>query len=211
MYVGRRASRGSAGAIPCLALLAALVLTGCAAHSKQPSGAPARSSSPAATVLKTFTAYDSTGQLVVQVHDVERGNCWTNSVAAPSDPHAYRCFAGDVILDPCFAPPTGKAAQVACLAAPWSQAEVLQLTKPLPSTAPVDGSRPWAFQLASGVRCVASTGMIPQVARVNLGYHCSDGADAALVDTTANQVSADYAAPQSHSLRRVAVTTIWRG
>jgi hypothetical protein len=211
MDVGARGSRGSRRAIRCFALLTGLVLAGCASHSNHPSQPAAHASTPTGTVVRTYAAYDASGQLTVEVHDIERGSCWTNSIAAPDDPHAYRCFAGNAILDPCFAPPTGKPTQVACVATPWSQAEVLQLSRPLPSTSPADGNRPWAFQLASGARCVASTGTVGEVAGVNLGYHCSDGNDAALVDAAARQVIADYAAPRATSLQHVAVTTIWRG
>lgn len=185
-----------------------LLLAGCAASAKQP---PAAHTSPAGTVVKTFAAYDRAGNLAVNVHDIERGSCWTSSIAAPM-PDAYRCIAGNAIFDPCFAPAKGAAAnQVACIAAPWDQAEVLQLTKPLPAGTPPGGTRAWAFQLATGVRCVSSTGTVPEVADVNLDYHCTDATDAALVDPTAHQVIAQDADPDAKTLQRVAVTTIWRG
>ncbi len=33
---------------------------------------------------------------------VEKGSCWTNSIAAPYRPDAWRCAIGNGIQDPCF-------------------------------------------------------------------------------------------------------------
>jgi hypothetical protein len=194
-------------------LAVALLIAGCAASGKKQSAQTHRAAP--GTVTKTFAAYDAAGNLAVNVHDIERGSCWTTSVSAPVA-NAYRCIAGNDILDPCFAPPKAAAGapatQVACVAAPWAQAEVLQLSKPLPAGSPAGDPRAaWAFLLANGVRCVSSTGMVPEVAGVNLDYHCSDQSNAALLDPTAHQVSAQDAAPSAGTLRRVSVRTIWRG
>ncbi len=98
-----------------------------------------------------------------------------------------------------------------CLSAPWSAAEVLTLTAPLPKPDPLATTRPWAFQLDNGARCVASTGTVPQVQGINLGYHCTDGHDAALRDATAPTVTADYGDVKSQAVQTVTVTRIWRG
>lgn len=209
MDVGAGGRRGSARLIPGV-VLAVVLLAGCASAGRHPARGSSQSAA-AATSVRTFAAYDAGGQLAVQVHDVEQGSCWTTSIAAPVA-HAYRCLAGNSILDPCFAPASGTVTQVACVAAPWAQAEMLQLTGRLPSGPPAGNpDRPWAFQLSSGVRCVASTGTVPLVSGVDLGYHCTDGTDAALADPAARQVIAEYAPPGATVLQRVAVTTIWRG
>jgi hypothetical protein len=219
--VGARA--GGRSLIAGLALLAAVTVAGCASHahaaaggarprpSSSPSASPS-SSAAAGTTVRTFAPYAVTGRLVVPPADAMRGNCWTTSIAAP-DPHAYRCFAGNAILDPCFAPPTPPhPSEVACFAAPWSAPQTLRLTAPLPTGPPVGNpSRPWAFEAQGGVRCVATTGTVPQVAGVDLGYHCTDGRDAALVDTGAPQWSAEVGAPGATTLVRLPVRTIWRG
>jgi hypothetical protein len=70
-------------------------------------------------------------------------------------------------------------------------------------------SRPWAFQLANGVRCVASTGTVPAVAGVNLAYHCADGADAALGSVSGGRLTAQYATPGATRLAQLTVTTVW--
>jgi hypothetical protein len=195
-------------------LLLGLALAGCASHKSTSSGGGA----PQGTTISTFSAYSADGSLAVTVADVAAGSCFTGSAAAPA-PGAYRCFAGNNILDPCFAPPvTRKPLQIACVAAPWSRAVVLTVSGRLPAADTTTGVvRPWAFQLATGVRCVASTGTVPAVHGVNLGYHCTDGGDAALrtsapsaAKSAATTVTADYGNVKTQTLRPVTVTTIWR-
>jgi hypothetical protein len=196
-------------AIPILALVVlAILLAACGTSGhRNPAG-----SSPAHTVVRTYTPYDASGQLVATVHDVVRGSCWTSSIAAPVR-GAYRCIAANNILDPCFAPPgTASPDSVACLDDPWSEALVLHLTARLPNTPPLgDGSRPWALELANGARCVAATGTVPSVQGVNLAYRCSNGRSAGVVDATSPTVRADYGDPRTATLESVTVTTIWRG
>ena len=184
------------------------VLAGCAstaAHRKAAAGTAA----PGTTTVH-FRAYSPGDELAVPVADVVRGQCWTTSIAAPSA-HAYRCFQGNKILDPCFAPAhAASPVQVACLGAPWSRALMLQVSGKLPApSAATAVSRPWAFQLANGVRCVASTGTVPAVAGVNLAYHCADGADAALGAVSGTRLTAQYANPGAGALATTTVTTIW--
>ncbi len=151
----------------------ALVLAGCASHrSDQPAGGHPR------TATTTFHAYRADGELAVQVADVATGTCWTLSIAVAAA-GAYRCITGDEILDPCFAPARPEVpVEVACIADPWSRAEVLTVSGGLPKAHPGGRvGRPWAFELANGVRCVAATGTVPEVHGVDLGYHCAGGGD----------------------------------
>lgn len=196
-------NRAAAAGLVVLAL--ALVMSGCSPNSHHGAKPPAR------TVVKTFHAYAGNGDLSIQVADVATGSCWTTSIAVPVT-GAYRCISNDRIYDPCFAPAHPVAPiQVACVVTPWSDAEVLRLTGALPRTAPLPGTpRPWAIQLSNGARCVAITGTVPQVNGVDLGFHCADGRDAALVSAAAALAVAEYGAPTATSLRRVTVTTIWR-
>src|SRR3954468_5233591 len=175
------------------------VLTGCASSAAHRTATAGTAAPGTATVH--FRAYAPSGDLTVPVADVVRGQCWTTSIAAPSA-SAYRCFQGNKILDPCFAPAhPSSPLQVACLAAPWSRALMLQVNGKLPApSAGTAVSRPWAFQLADGVRCVASTGTVPAVAGVNLAYHCGDGADAALGAVNGTRLTAQYANPGAGAL-----------
>ena len=188
-----------------LAAVISLALAGCASKSKP--HATAGGGPPGPTNV-TFRAFAANGDLAVPVADVARGECWTTSIAAPGA-DAYRCFQGNKILDPCFASAHPKApVQVACLAAPWSRALMLTVSGALPpSPTPSASVRPWAFQLAGGVRCVASTGTVPAIGQVNLGYRCADGGNAAF--TGPDSGTASYAAAGATTLRTVAVTTIW--
>ncbi len=195
----------------------ALLAAACASHRPQPQAA---GGGPRATVDKSFHPYSANGELAIDVADVATGSCWTTSIAAPAS-GAYRCIAGNRILDPCFAAPTTATAskavrtEVACVETPWSNAMVLHVTGPLPKADPADdgagSARPWAFELDNGVRCVATTGTVPAVQGVSLGYHCLDGRDAALLDPSATPMTADYGDPQAQSLQPVTVATIWRG
>jgi hypothetical protein len=206
MYVGDARRRGSVLSI--LSLILLFVLAGCASDAKPP--ATAGATAPG-TATVTFHAFTGTGRLAVPAAARPvQGECWTTSIAAPNAT-AYRCFQGNKILDPCFAPahPTTPA-QLACLQTPWSRAVVLSVHGRLPAAG--DGAipaRPWAVQLSNGARCVASTGTVPAVGGVNLGYHCTDGGDAALVATGPSALTARYAAPHATRLATMTVTTVW--
>jgi hypothetical protein len=206
MNVRAERGRGSLRLILAISALA-FVLTGCADHQAEATAAR----QPPATATESFSAYDPSGDLAVKVAANATGTCWTSSIAAPA-PDAYRCFAGNAILDPCFARPGAiGATEVACLAAPWSPAKLLTLTAPLPKSDPQTAHRAWAFQLDNGVRCVASTGTVPQVQGINLGYRCTDGRYAGLRDESTRLVRADYADTSAQTVQLVTVTRIWRG
>lgn len=210
--MGHNGVRGAAAPLLGFVLLA-LVLAGCASqqHRTAARHQHAGAAKPRVTTTITFRAYDSAGRLTIKVGDVAKGRCWTTSIAAPVA-GAYRCFAANQILDPCFAPPTKAPAEVACVANPWSDAVVLRLTGALPKSSASDYiARPWALRLDGGVRCVASTGTVPSVQGVDLGYHCTNGLDAALLDRNASPQTADYGDPATGTLQPVTVTTIWQG
>lgn len=207
-------------------LLAAALLAGCASHSGgQQAGAPqsrpttapsssvAATHTPAATVDRTFDPYDSNGRLTVPVAKRLSGHCWEISLAAPT-PHTYRCLSGNQILDPCFVAGPG-ANSVACFADPWSKAEVLRLTEPLPkSRLGANMQRPWALVLTASAgswRCVAVTGTAPFVKGVGLGYDCHNGSFAALRMSAAGKASAVVGRLHGHSLHSLPVIAIWQG
>lgn len=194
------------------ALLLAFVLTSCASRTTR--AAVSADGEPAGTAVRTFAAYDPSGVLTVPVAGTASGSCFTGSAAAPVA-GAYRCFAGNRILDPCFAAKGGVLpTTVACVADPWSHAVVLTLTKALPADpAATNRLRPWAFVLGSGVRCVASTGTVPAVAGVNLAYRCTDGTSATIGTVAAAgraTVTASYGRPGGKALHRSTVRVVWR-
>jgi hypothetical protein len=210
MNVGMRRGAWAAG----FALLAVLTVASCADSAQPQAGAPAPSPATlvAHTATHTFAPYDANGDLTVPVNAHRTGRCWSSSITVPAA-RAYRCFAGNRILDPCFAPPhTAKARTLACVADPWSPAVLLRVTKPLPARTPGPGrNRPWALLLGTGAKCVASSGTVPSVAGVNLPYDCSDGTFAAVGAVIGKQLHAYDAAPKAAGLRVVAVRALWRG
>lgn len=164
------------------ALLVGLLLAGCA-RSQNGTGTAGPSASPhptqtsagtaVETAIKVFAPFDPDGAPVAGVAARRSGSCFTNSITVPRA-GAYRCFAANQILDPCFAA-SPSAPTLSCYAAPWSRATVLRVSGKLPTTAPLHITRPWAIELSSGQRCVAMTGTTQQLHGVTLGYQCADG------------------------------------
>ncbi|HEV7203997.1 MAG TPA: hypothetical protein VGN18_05265 [Jatrophihabitans sp.] len=162
--------------------------------------------------MRAFTPFDPAGHLRVATGRLARGSCFTASAADPVA-HAYRCLAGNDLLDPCFADPSTQApATVACVTDPWSPAVVVTLTAKLPTAPPLgDRTRPWALQLADGRRCTASTGTVPFVDDVALSFRCTGGVYAAVVDARAATVVVQYGTPSATTLQRARVSAMWRG
>lgn len=162
---------------------------------------------PATTVSRTFVPFTRSGAPAAGVAARRSGSCFTASITVRS-PLAYRCFAGNAILDPCFAR-TAAATTLDCYADPWSRAVELRVTAALPTSAPLDITRPWALELADGRRCVVVTGTAPSVQGVVLGYRCGDGA-AGLAGTSGSVLTAVQRSATG-AVARVAVSTVWRG
>jgi hypothetical protein len=171
-----------------------------------PSGqvAPAHAT---ATVRHVFAAFGPGGAPTAGVEAHRSGSCFTASITV-DDPVAYRCFAANTILDPCFAA-ARTASTVYCYATPWSRATALRLTKPLPTASVLPVTRPWAIELPGNNRCVVVTGTTTVVRGVPLGYRCQPGS-AGLTTSTAGSATrhALYRAPGG-TLRQVPVLAEW--
>ena len=108
------------------------------------------------------------------------GHCWTGSLADQGRADAWRCMAGNAILDPCFEAGF-EPATVVCARSPMAtEAVLLTLTEPLartPGADPFDFTRPpWMIELANGATCLpASLGAGGAVAMMRVNYGCSDG------------------------------------
>ncbi|MGH8860851.1 MAG: hypothetical protein ACRDVG_06385, partial [Jatrophihabitantaceae bacterium] len=174
-----------------------------------PGGHGSTSSPAGATVTTTrlFAPYDRGGVPTAGVVAHRSGSCFTTSITVPAAT-AYRCFAGNSILDPCFVAPSSRHT-LDCYAQPWSRAVRLQVTAALPE--PVDSltiTRPWALELVGGLRCVATNGTPTVLRGIAMTYRCADGA-AGLLRTSGATLLARYAATDG-AVRDLAVTTVWR-
>jgi hypothetical protein len=112
---------------------------------------------------------------------IEKGSCWTNSIAAPYRPDAWRCTVGNSISDPCFEIPNSTGT-LACGADPagtdTSSTFVLQLTKPLPpSELPTSTPTNWAWlvELGDGTVCSPFTGTRPFSATGEVATYACNG------------------------------------
>lgn len=121
--------------------------------------------------------FDSSGRLAqgYEVKEKRRGACFTSSLAVDGA-DAWRCMAGNEILDPCFQPPRGDG-PLACLADPWGQVTQLRLTRRLPKATPVDSAEPmpWAVETTDDLRCTKLTGASEVVDGKRVNYGCTDG------------------------------------
>jgi hypothetical protein len=187
---------------PILGLGVALVIAGCAdSATRAPAASPARTPTPVAQAKVFVPVSTSPGRTL-------HGTCWTSSITVHSSA-AYRCYAGNTILDPCFAA-TRSARVVTCYADPWSPGTSVLLTAALPKPAPLPVTHPWALELANGKRCVAATGVVNRVAGVPLLYHCQHGGAAGLPVTRDGHTEVRYVAPGSRTAVPVAVSVTWQ-
>jgi hypothetical protein len=139
-------------------------------------------SAVAARILRTerttrLALFDSSGQLAAgyRVAAEHKGSCFTSSLAVDGT-DAWRCTAGNEILDPCFQPPRGDGPLV-CLADPWSREVTrLRLTRALPKATPVDAGKPmpWAVETSGDLRCTKLTGATDEIDGQRVSYGCTD-------------------------------------
>lgn len=130
---------------------------------------------------------------------------------------AFRCSVRDRIHDPCYLNPTlstPPAPVVDCAASPWAP-RITRLhlpTPPVPALAAPPDVPPWALQLASGRRCIRTTGATTTVRGRRLSYVCDGhrvlfGRPQATTPTWRIRQARDTAA---HAARDVAIAVAWR-
>lgn len=90
---------------------------------------------------------------------------------------AYRCFAGNLVLDPCWAQKPKSFA--VCLVVPWSfRLLQLKVSKGYSGTLPKKpASLPWGVQLGNGVQCAFADGATGVVGGKRINYFCSHTKD----------------------------------
>jgi len=143
--------------------------------------AMAADSSPSRTQIKLLTPF-SFGRISNGLNAAEKasGTCFTESVASSSRPDAWRCMAGNAIMDPCFQNLMGDPKVLACTRDPWGNNVVLlSLTAPLPNDRRKEVDRnatlPWALELVTGQHCSLFTGATAPIAGMRINYGCPGG------------------------------------
>ncbi len=144
------------------------------------------------------------------------GNCFVSSLAA-TRADAFRCMAGNEIMDPCFTVPENSSA-VICVRNPLDPSTFVQmnLTQPLPAIEPVlPLSHPWFLELADGTVCNFLTGATGAVNGQRINYGCSDGLDVVGFPApgTVQTVQEVRLAPLSTTVLKtftVDVSTVWQ-
>jgi hypothetical protein len=133
-----------------------------------------------ATEVRIFSALNGNNEPSVPVGERDSGECWATSAPLAGRGDAFRCSAGNQILDPCFL--TNDDSRVLCVGSPWEHSSTeLTLDAPISVGAQSDtvqdstiGS-PWALVLADGnQRCTATGGATKTLAGKRLNYTCED-------------------------------------
>jgi hypothetical protein len=152
------------------------VLAGAAAISLTPAATsasvPAVARAAAPTSVTQIRPVDSNGREVsgyTIAHQRKHARCIAGSEATGS---AYRCFSGNVVLDPCWAQKPARFA--VCLSEPWGFRLVqLKVTKGYHGKLSKHRSQPWGLQLTNGVQCEFAQGASGAVAGKRINYFCA--------------------------------------
>ena len=150
----------------------------------------------------------------------ERGSCHSGSLADAGRPDAWRCSAGNAILDPCFASPFAlpdDPGQLACAESPFTGDVVLLTpTEPLPVQdanqpfADYPDQLPWALELANGEQCTLLTGATVGIATLRLNYGCAgQGSVIGNPDRSADLWLVSYLPQDGIATGLVEVATAW--
>lgn len=155
------------------ALVTALIAVGGFALAASPAGAAAHrpgARAAAPTVVSRVRPVTATGALrsgYTVTHRLTGASCQSGSEATGN---AYRCFAGNAVIDPCWV--TSNTAFVDCLAAPYSHKVTrLHVTKGYDNTGGFGSpaSLPWGLQVG-GKRMVLLQGATSTVNGMRINY-----------------------------------------
>jgi hypothetical protein len=160
------------------------------------------------------------------------GSCRYGSPS--SDPDAMRCFAGDLVLDPCW---EGLGERVACPSNPWDKTvwlllkpviEPRETPSPFPSSGPPstssagwNSSTAWALELLDPfhpketLRCLMLTGAGDWIAGNRVNWSCSNGSPKGYAVGDVNKRpdkpwTVLYMATGTSEGRDATVKTVWR-
>ena len=200
-----------------LLLLAPGTPTAAATQDATPTTYPA-DAGPNRTDVRFFVPINPGGLNVgLAVTSEERGSCISGSLADAGRPDAWRCTAGNAILDPCFASPFAlpdDPGTLACLESPFT-GDVVQLT--VTESLPEAGANrtdptqlPWALELANGEQCTLLTGATFAIAGMRVNYGCTgQGSVIGDLDRTLHPWSVSYLSQDGIATTLVKVTAAW--
>ena len=144
-----------------------------------PASTPPPSTLPSGTVIR-YAAPVVTGGFAspaLAVSDLGSGSCNPGSDVI-TGVSVYRCFAGNLVIDPCWATTSADATSSSglCMQAPWSTSgEKVEASGLTAGTArsKLNLDDPWAVQLTSGQRCLAAQGAHEKYQGSPLNYGCA--------------------------------------
>ncbi|HWC33371.1 MAG TPA: hypothetical protein VG650_00965 [Mycobacteriales bacterium] len=130
---------------------------------------------PATTTVTHVRPVDASGHLLPGYKVTRRfgnANCLFGSEATGT---AYRCFAGNFVIDPCWV--TDDPAYVDCLSEGWSHSVArLHVTKGYDNSgytrAGSRGKYPWDVEVVGGIRCGWLQGASGVVGKYRVDYGC---------------------------------------
>jgi hypothetical protein len=198
------------------AVVAALCAAAVAPMPVATAPAAAQSPRPVSTDVRIFAPLNG-GKLApgLAAAGPVRGKCFTASLATQGRPDAWRCSAGNTILDPCFESQPPGEGPLACAVSPWSsQVRLLTPAEPVPRNEANQGDllsqMPWALELADGSRCTYLTGATMAVAGMRLNYGCVGGASVIGEVYRGNPLWRVFVRPVSGAvIKQVDVRTAW--
>jgi hypothetical protein len=146
------------------------------------------------------------------------GHCVSGARSTPRA-DAWRCFADDHWIDPCFSP-TSRSRDVLCPFDPWSKnVRLVELTRRLPPVTrrPAHTNRPWGIWTANAKRCViAVSGATLRLGGERVRYECAGSGFLVGYPNTRGRgwtigyvPRFDLSNPRLHP-RRIGITDVWR-
>jgi len=190
-------------------MLVVMMLGGTVGAGAQPQQAPER------TDIRLFVPFQA-GRLVSGLTVAARisGKCFAPSLASQGRADAWRCSAGNLILDPCYESIPSAQPLLACPTSPWQPQVRLLAATGIPHDQANPGTLtaqlPWALELADGSRCQFLTGATTAVAGMRLNYGCANGVSVVGTVDRSQPLWRVFVLPQSGpAVRQVDVTVAW--
>jgi hypothetical protein len=178
----------------------------------------AATSRPATVVHETVWFRGGQPARDLRITEDVTGHCLSSARSSPRA-DAWRCFADEHWIDPCFSA-SSRARIVLCPLDPWSKnVRLVELTRRLPSASrrPVRTYAPWGIWTANAKQCViAVSGAKLRLGGERVRYECAgSGFLVGYADTRGREWSIGYVPRYllgSPNLRprRIGITDVWR-